>query len=65
VHDIRNAGLLIFGFTILTLALYSLYYALRESDMKSRINGLVGFLCFGFVGIIVIGLAMQLWGRKC
>jgi hypothetical protein len=65
VHDIRNAGLLIFGVTILALAIYSLYYALRGSDMKSKLSGFTGFLCLGFVGIVVIGLAMQLWGRKC
>ena len=64
-HALRNAGLFIFGVTILALAIYSLYYALRGSDMKSKINGLIGFLCLGFVGITVIGLAMQLWGRKC
>ena len=65
MHDIRNAGLFIFGFTILAFAIYSLYYALRGSDMKSKLSGLTGFLCLGFVGIAVIGLAMQLWGRKC
>ena len=65
MHDIRNAGLFIFGVTILALAIHSLYYALRGADMKSKINGLIGFLCLGLVGITVIGLAMQLWGRKC
>jgi predicted PurR-regulated permease PerM len=65
VHDIRNAGLFIFGAAILAYAIYSLYSALRRSDMKSRVRGLMGFLCLGFVGIVVIGLAMQLWGRKC
>lgn len=50
---------------ILAYAIYSLYSALRRSDMKSRVSGLMGFLCLGFVGIVVIGLAMQLWGRKC
>ena len=65
MHDIRNAGLLIFGVTILALAIYSLYYAFRGADMKSKLSGLMGFLCLGLVGITVIGLAMQLWGRKC
>jgi hypothetical protein len=65
VHNIRNSGLFIFGVTILAFAIYSLYYALRGSDMKSKLNGLMGFLCLGFVAIAVIGLAMQLWGRKC
>ena len=65
MHDIRNAGLFIFGAAILAFAIYSLYSALRRSDMKSRVSGLMGFLCLGFVGIVVIGLAMQLWGRKC
>jgi hypothetical protein len=65
VHDIRNAGLFIFGFAVLAFAVYSLYCALRGSDMKSRLGGLMGSLCLGSVGIAVIGLAMQLWGRKC
>jgi len=57
--------LLIFGFTILAFAISSLYYALRGADMRSKHNGLIGFSYLGFVRIAVIGLAMQLWGRKC
>jgi hypothetical protein len=65
VHDIRNAGLFIFGFAVLAFAIYSLYCALRGSDTKSKLSGFTGFLCLGSVGIVVIGLALQLWGRKC
>ena len=65
MHDIRNAGLLIFGVTLLAFAVYSLYYAFMRSGIRSKLNGVIGFLCLGSVGIAVISLAMQLWGRKC
>ena len=63
MHDIRNAGLFIFGVSLLALAFYSLYYGLKGS--RSRLSGLIGFVCLGFVAVVVIGLSMQLWGRKC
>ena len=65
VHDIRNAGLFIFGVTLVAFAFYSLYFGLRRSGIRSKLNGVIAFLCLGSVGIVVIGLAMQLWGRKC
>ncbi len=65
MHGIRSYILLVFGFSLLVFAFYSLYYAFKGSDLRGKLNGIMGFMCLGVVAIAVFFLAVSGIFRKC
>jgi uncharacterized membrane protein len=63
--DIRTNGLFASGLLISVLALCFLYYALKATGLKERINWLTSFFALAIVVMAVFFLAAQSLFRKC